>query len=153
MYQNMSNIKEITTCEIITYPTSDDWLTIRNDFLSSQRKASNTPPSDSLKLNDDYWFSWRVILFLPGKGWPAIWKPVAYCFKESEHIFDSYNNLQEDATFSQPSIILTAAIRRIFQWISCWNSRNVPGAKAWLFPEGIPRLPGYLGDKAPSKGS
>ena len=46
----MSNIKEITTCEIITYPTPDDWLTIRNDFLSSQRKTSNTPPSDSLKL-------------------------------------------------------------------------------------------------------
>ena len=36
---------EEVTCKIIEYPSEEDWTKIRNDFLVSQRKESNNPPS------------------------------------------------------------------------------------------------------------
>jgi hypothetical protein len=39
-----------TTCKIINYPDDQDWLRVRNDFLTSQRKETDKVPSSNLKL-------------------------------------------------------------------------------------------------------
>jgi hypothetical protein len=38
------------TCKIIDFPNDSDWLKIRNDFLVSKRKQSETIPFPTLKL-------------------------------------------------------------------------------------------------------
>lgn len=40
----------MTTCKIVDYPSENDWLKIRNDFLVSQRKTSKNIPSSELKM-------------------------------------------------------------------------------------------------------
>lgn len=40
---------EEVTCKIIEYPSEEDWVVVRNDFLVSQRKETSQAPSSKLK--------------------------------------------------------------------------------------------------------